>query len=67
MAHLMLGMLTDGSGRTIADLASDVGIHIADVSRILPLAFLSPKITDFPKITDAILRGGSRSNSQPGR
>ena len=50
-AHVMLGMLTDGSGRTIADVANDVGIHVADASRILPLAFLAPKITD------AILRG----------
>ncbi len=50
-AHVMLGMLTDGSGRTIADVANNVGIHVADASRILPLAFLAPKITD------AILRG----------
>jgi len=50
-AHIMQGMLTDGSGRTIADVAKETGIHIADVSRILPLAFLAPKITD------AILRG----------
>jgi site-specific DNA recombinase len=50
-AHVMLGMLTDGSGRTIADVANDAGIHVADASRILPLAFLAPKITD------AILRG----------
>lgn len=50
-AHVMFGMLTDGSGKTIADVAKDVGIHIADASRFLPLAFLAPKITD------AILRG----------
>jgi site-specific DNA recombinase len=49
--HIMLAMLTDGSGRTIADVANDVGIHVADASRILPLAFLAPKITD------VILRG----------
>jgi hypothetical protein len=47
----MVGMLTDGTGRTIADVASSVGIHVADVGRILPLAFLDPKVTD------AILRG----------
>ncbi len=47
----MLRMLTDGMGRTIADVANDVGVHVADASRILPLAFLAPKITD------AILRG----------
>lgn len=50
-AHVMLGMLTDGSARTIAEVANETGIHVADVSRILPLAFLAPKITD------AILRG----------
>lgn len=50
-AHIMLGMLTEGSGRTIADVANDVGVHVADASRILPLTFLAPKITD------AILRG----------
>jgi hypothetical protein len=50
-AHLLLGMLTDGSGRTIADVANTTNIHVADVSRILPLAFLAPKITE------AILRG----------
>ena len=50
-AHVMLGMLTDGLGRTIADVAEAVGVHVTDVSRILPLAFLAPKIID------AILRG----------
>ncbi|RLP23987.1 recombinase family protein [Mesorhizobium sp. YM1C-6-2] len=50
-AHVMLGMLTDDSARTIAEVANETGIHVADVSRILPLAFLAPKITD------AILRG----------
>lgn len=50
-AHVMLGMLTDGSARTIAEVANETGIHVADVSRILPLAFLAPKIID------AILRG----------
>jgi len=50
-AHCMLGMMTDGSGRTVADVANETGIHVADVSRLLPLAFLAPKITD------AILRG----------
>jgi len=50
-AHVLLGMLTDGSGRTIAEVANETGIHVADVSRILPLAYLAPKITD------AILRG----------
>ncbi len=47
----MIGMLTDGLGRTIADVANVVGVHIADASRMLPFAFLAPKIID------AILRG----------
>jgi site-specific DNA recombinase len=50
-AHVMLGMLTDGSARTIAEVANETGTHVADVSRILPLAFLAPKITN------SILRG----------
>lgn len=50
-AHVMLGMLTDGPARTIAEVANETAVHVADVSRILPLAFLAPKITD------AILRG----------
>ncbi|MEW9807459.1 hypothetical protein ABUE31_15810 [Mesorhizobium sp. ZMM04-5] len=50
-AHVQLRKLTDGSGQTIADVARDLGMHGADVSRILPLAFLAPKVTD------AILRG----------
>ncbi|MEP9387721.1 recombinase family protein [Mesorhizobium sp. KR9-304] len=50
-AHIMLGMLTDGSGRTFADVANETRVHVADASRILPLAFLAPKITE------AILRG----------
>jgi hypothetical protein len=50
-AHLLLRKLTDGSGQTIADVADAAAIHVADVSRILPLAFLAPSITD------AIFRG----------
>ncbi|MBL8578142.1 MAG: recombinase family protein [Mesorhizobium sp.] len=50
-AHLLLRMLTDGSGRTIAQVAEASSMHGEDVSRILPLAFLAPRITD------AILRG----------
>lgn len=30
----------------MAALATETGIHIADVSRMLPLAFLSPKLAD---------------------
>jgi hypothetical protein len=45
-AHFYLKELTSGSIPSIADLASKVGVHRADISRILPLAFLSPAVTD---------------------
>lgn len=44
-AHLYLARLCDGSASSIAELASELGVHRADISRILPLAFLSPAIT----------------------
>lgn len=44
-ANLYLEMLTDGSGLTLASLAKQTGVHIADISRALPLAFISPLIT----------------------
>lgn len=44
-AHLYLARLRDGSAFSIAELASELGVHRADISRILPLAFLSPAIT----------------------
>jgi DNA invertase Pin-like site-specific DNA recombinase len=50
-AHLYLARLCDGSVSSIVDLAGELSIHRADISRILPLAFLSPAITD------AILNG----------
>jgi site-specific DNA recombinase len=50
-AHILLGIFTDGSGRTVADAANATGIHVAGVSRMFPLALLAPKITD------AILHG----------
>jgi len=43
---LYLGMLTDGTSRTIAQVAAVRCVHRADVSRILPLVFLSPKIVE---------------------
>ena len=45
-ANLYLGKLTDGAGRTVAEVADLFGVHAADVSRILPLAFLAPKIVE---------------------
>jgi hypothetical protein len=43
-AHLYLAKLTEGANQSVADVATLFGVHSADVSRILPLAFLSPKI-----------------------
>lgn len=44
-AHTYLQRLTDGSVGSIAELADQIGVHRADISRVLPLAFLSPAIT----------------------
>ncbi|MCO6050479.1 recombinase family protein [Mesorhizobium sp. RP14(2022)] len=44
-AHHYLAQLTDGKGRTIGEVAGISGVHRADISRILPLAFLGPAIT----------------------
>jgi hypothetical protein len=43
-AHLLLRRLTDGSDATLAQLSAESGVDIADLSRLLPLAFLSPRI-----------------------
>lgn len=51
-AHLYLGKPTDGADRSIAEVAKQCGVHRADISRILPLAFLSPTIVE------AVLTGG---------
>jgi hypothetical protein len=56
-AHLLLRRLTDGSGATLAQLAAESGVHVAELSRLLPLAFLSPRITG------AILSGQQPANS----
>lgn len=45
-AHLYLGKLTEGANQSVADVATLFGVHSADVSRILPLAFLAPKIVE---------------------
>ncbi|KQZ18546.1 hypothetical protein ASD50_22035 [Mesorhizobium sp. Root552] len=58
-AHFYLKELTSGSIPSIADLALKVGVHRADISRILPLAFLSPAITD------AILAGRHPAHLTP--
>ena len=50
-AHAFLGALTDGSASNTVEVAALFGVHRAEVSRLLPLAFLAPSITE------AILKG----------
>ncbi len=45
-SHIYLNRLTNGSASSIAELADQLGVHRADISRILPLAFLSPQLTE---------------------
>ena len=45
-AHRYLHQLTADSGSSLTDVANANGTDVSEVSRILPLAFLSPKITD---------------------
>lgn len=45
-SHSMLSALTNGSARSISELSKVTGIHRADLSKALPLAFLSPAIVD---------------------
>jgi DNA invertase Pin-like site-specific DNA recombinase len=45
-AQHYLAMLTDGQDRSLTDVASAEGTELSEVSRLLPLAFLSPKIVD---------------------
>ncbi|MER8583348.1 recombinase family protein [Mesorhizobium sp. M1423] len=43
-AHLYLGQLTDGANRSLTDIAMLNGTDTSEVSRLLPFAFLAPKI-----------------------
>jgi len=43
-AQLYLDQLTDGSNATLADVASNCGTDPSEVSRILPLAYIAPRI-----------------------
>ncbi|MBZ9727953.1 hypothetical protein LB554_28830 [Mesorhizobium sp. CO1-1-11] len=45
-SHSMLSALTNGGARSISELSKATGIHRADLSKALPLAFLSPAIVD---------------------
>ena len=39
-------MTNDGGGKTLSNIANAEGVELSEVSRILPLAFLSPSIVD---------------------
>ncbi|ESX84435.1 hypothetical protein [Mesorhizobium sp. LSHC412B00] len=43
-AHLYLDQLTDGANRSLTDVAMLNGTDTSEVSRLLPFAFLAPKI-----------------------
>lgn len=45
-ANALLAALTSGDDITIGDVADRFGMHRADVSRLLPLAFLSSSIVE---------------------
>ncbi len=45
-AHLYFSTLTDGSGKSLSDVASLHHTNLSEVSRLLPLAVLAPKIID---------------------
>ena len=45
-AHCYLASLTGGSGRNLTDVAKHYDTELSEVSRILPLAFLAPSITE---------------------
>lgn len=45
-AHLYLQHLTRNPDASITEVATAFGVHRADVGRILPLAFLAPKIVE---------------------
>lgn len=45
-AHLYLERMTAQPPLSISDIANQFGVHRADVGRLLPLAFLSPRILE---------------------
>ena len=45
-AHLFLRQLTEGEGHSLSDVAARNGTGLSEVSRLLPLAFLAPSITE---------------------
>ena len=45
-AHLLLQALTDGTGLTIADLATRERMDVSDLSRVIRFAFLAPDLAE---------------------
>ena len=45
-AHLLLRKLTDGTVRSLSEVAAETGVGLSEVSQILPLAFLSPDLVE---------------------
>jgi len=45
-SHRYLAQLTEGTDRSLTDIAIANGVELSEVSRTLPLAFLSPKLVD---------------------
>ena len=45
-AHLLLRKLTDGTVKSLSEVAAETGVGASEVSRILPLAFLSPDLVE---------------------
>ncbi|WP_137154516.1 recombinase family protein [Rhizobium sp. FKL33] len=44
-AHIAVTMLTERKGRSISQVATNLRMNGSDLCRVLPLAFLSPKVT----------------------
>lgn len=45
-AHRYQQLISDGTGKSMTDVAHICGTDTSEVSRLLPLAFLAPRITD---------------------
>jgi hypothetical protein len=45
-AHRYLQLVSDGTDKSMTDVAQICGTDTSEVSRLLPLAFVSPAITD---------------------
>jgi site-specific DNA recombinase len=45
-ANIYLAALTDGSGKTLTQIAREQGTDVSEVSRLLPFAFLAPHLVE---------------------